>query len=121
MTYDHILLPPFESQNMVKKNTKRGINRGLLQMKHYRFKEKMHYKCKEKGVRLDICGEEYTTKTCGACGKIKEMGGAKTYECDRCGLKIDRDINAARNILLKRLNEKDVPWSCTWVKGLYGS
>lgn len=122
MTYDHILLPPFESQNMVVKNKKRGINRGLLQLKHFRFKEKMIYKCKEKGVQLDICTEEYTTKTCGWCGRLKEMGGAETYECMKCGLKIDRDVNAARNILLKRLSEKGrIPWSYTWVKGLYGT
>ncbi len=41
-----------------------------------------------------------STKTCSACGVIKEMPlSERTYRCDGCGLIIDRDLNAARNLL----------------------
>ncbi|CAG8833314.1 26403_t:CDS:1, partial [Gigaspora margarita] len=58
------------------------------------------------GRRLIICTEEYTSKTCGHCEYIKNnLGGNKKFKCDECGLIIDRDVNGARNILLKLLSQ----------------
>ena len=48
--------------------------------------------------------EEYTSKTCSVCGYLKlNLGGNKVFKCDRCQAIIDRDINGARNILIKYL------------------
>ncbi len=56
--------------------------------------------------RLLFPSEEYTSKTCGNCGVLKNnLGGSKVLNCGSCGLKIDRDINGSRNILLKTYNE----------------
>ena len=50
--------------------------------------------------------EEYTSKTCGKCGFInKKLGANKIFNCNKCKLQIDRDLNGARNILLKFLTE----------------
>ncbi len=62
-------------------------------------------KCKEYGSKLIEVTEEYTSKTCTNCG-IQSMN----YSKDRikkcvCGSKIDRDINGARNILLKNIKK----------------
>ena len=41
-----------------------------------------------------------TLKTCSNCGNITDMPlSAREYNCDRCGLRLDRDINASINIL----------------------
>lgn len=41
-----------------------------------------------------------SSQTCSACGACKPMPLAeRTYACDVCGLNIDRDMNAALNIL----------------------
>ena len=42
-----------------------------------------------------------STKTCSKCGYINEEMklGVRTWECPRCGVTHDRDVNAARNIL----------------------
>jgi transposase len=41
-----------------------------------------------------------TTKTCSACGNIQEISlSERTYKCSRCKLEIDRDLNAAINML----------------------
>ena len=46
--------------------------------------------------------EEYTSKTCTNCLKINyNLGSDKTFKCPNCSLIIDRDVNGARNILLK--------------------
>jgi putative transposase len=51
-----------------------------------------------------MCSEEYTSKTCECCKKInKSLGSKKTFICPNCKFTIDRDINGARNIMLKVL------------------
>lgn len=100
--YETIILPTFESQNLLKKMKSRITKRMLLAYKHYEFKTRLKQKCEERGNRLIICTEEYTSKTCGGCGIIKiDLKMEETYECVKCGLKIDRDINGARNIMIK--------------------
>jgi len=39
-----------------------------------------------------------TTRTCSNCGAEKEVSlEERTYECQNCGLRIDRDLNSAIN------------------------
>lgn len=40
-----------------------------------------------------------TTEVCQGCGRRNRINGALHYVCVGCGEKIDRDVNAARNIL----------------------
>ena len=47
--------------------------------------------------------EAYTSKQCGRCGTLNDsLNGSETFRCP-CGLQCDRDIHAARNILLRFL------------------
>ena len=62
-------------------------------------------KCLLEKCTIDICTEEYTSKTCGQCGTIKNIGNKDIYCCNKCNLIIDRDVNGARNIAIKRLKE----------------
>ena len=41
-----------------------------------------------------------STKMCSGCGAVKESMelSERTYHCEKCGLTIDRDENAAINI-----------------------
>jgi putative transposase len=104
-TFNYIILPIFESQEMSKKIRIKGVNRNLLQLKHFLFKERLKSKCMLEKTYLDICTEEYTTKTCGNCGNIKDVGFSSVYSCLSCGVVIDRDVNGARNIGIKRMSE----------------
>ena len=46
--------------------------------------------------------EAYTSKQCGACGFINDhLGSSITFSCPKCSKVADRDIHAARNILLR--------------------
>jgi len=101
--YDTILLPDFRIKQMVKKGKPLGkMTKRLLNMfSFYKFKEKLQYKCNTYGKKLLIVDESYTSCTCGVCGTINKMGGKEIYLCQICGLEIDRDVIAARNILIK--------------------
>ena len=109
--YNVILLPEFKSQGMVNKN-KRKINnktaRAILTWSHYLFRQRLMNKSKEfPWVKVVIVTEEYTSKTCGNCGKLNQsLGSKKDFKCS-CGYEADRDVNGARNILLKFISEKE--------------
>ncbi|RHZ56880.1 hypothetical protein Glove_396g97 [Diversispora epigaea] len=54
--------------------------------------------------KVVICDEHYTSKTCGNCGYLhQKLRSNKTFKCSQCQIEMDRDINAARNILLRYL------------------
>ena len=72
---------------------------------HFRFRTNLQNKAKSfPEVRVIETTEEYTSKTCGQCGKINDkLGGSKTFSCKACGFCSDRDFNGARNILIRHL------------------
>jgi putative transposase len=56
-------------------------------------------KAEEAGRRLVLVNPKNTTQMCSNCGQIVPKGrGERIHSC-RCGLVLDRDVNAARNIL----------------------
>jgi putative transposase len=40
-----------------------------------------------------------SSKLCSGCGNKKKDLADRTYQCDVCGLSINRDLNASINIL----------------------
>jgi putative transposase len=98
--YTIIYLPKFESQKLTKKMN-RTCNFNILNLQHYKFKERLRNKCLEYSSKLVDCTEEFTSKTCTRCGQINEVGSSEIFSCSACKLTIDRDINGARNIYLK--------------------
>jgi transposase len=63
---------------------------------HYKFKQRLMAKAADRGVRVLIVSEHYTSKTCGRCGEVNEdLGAARTFECESCFAYIDRDCNGA--------------------------
>jgi transposase len=105
--YNTIYLPSFESQEMVKgRRCGRRFNRGLLQLRHYKFQQQMRWKAEEyENVDVEIVTEPYTSKTCTRCGTEQSSGNGndRMYKCSDCGLCIHRDIMGARNIMIREL------------------
>jgi putative transposase len=83
-------------------------NRDMFAQSHWMFLERLRFKCRERQVPLFVVQEHYTSKTCGCCGVINDVGSSKVYRCPTCGHVADRDINAARNILLKHCTSSRV-------------
>jgi len=103
--YECILLPEFNTSGLLRKrNLCSSVKRYINTFSFYKFKEKLKWECNKNKSKIYIVTEEYTSKTCTSCGNIKSnLGSNHIYECKNCGLCIDRDINGARNILLKYL------------------
>jgi len=60
----------------------------------------LRYKAARAGARLIEVDPRNTTQDCSGCGaKVPKELGDRQHECPHCGLSIDRDLNAARNIL----------------------
>lgn len=97
--FNKILIGDLSVKSIVKKNCNKMMKRTLHQFQLYIFKERLQYKCKERGVEYREVNEYRTSKTCSCCGNIKEnLGGNKIYECEKCKVVLQRDINGARNI-----------------------
>ena len=109
--YSKIVLPKFGSKAMSSKLNRRlhtKTVRSMLGLGHYAFRQRLLSVAERYGVEVDICTEEYTSKTCSSCGWIHPtLGGSKVYKCRSCGLCIDRDLNGAFNIYLKRWRESE--------------
>jgi putative transposase len=66
------------------------------------FLTKLQYKAEEAGVAVVKVDPQNTTQTCSQCGHIPDEKltlNDRTYTCEKCGLVLDRDHNAALNIL----------------------
>lgn len=111
--YRVVLLPKFETQNMVRRRD-RKLNsktaRSMCTWSHFRFRQRLLHTAElYPWCTIVVCDEQYTSKTCGACGRIHAtLGSNKTFCCPACGYTADRDISAARNILLRYLTREKI-------------
>jgi putative transposase len=65
-----------------------------------KFLSMLRYKAECAGSRLIEVNPHDTSQNCSACGtKVLKKLEDRWHECLNCGLSIDRDLNAARNIL----------------------
>ena len=103
--FDVILLPFFKTKDMSAKSERKirtKTVRSMLGLAHYRFQLRLKWMCQKYGKHLVMCNEAYTSKTVSWTGKIiKTLGGAKTISDN--GIRVDRDINGARGIMLRAL------------------
>jgi putative transposase len=107
--YRVVLIPVFETQRMIRRGQRRlhsKTARAMCTWSHYRFRTRLQDKVREHPwCKVIPVTEEYTSKTCGRCGQVHaKLGGNKVFRCPNCRLVVDRDINGARNILLKYLS-----------------
>jgi putative transposase len=112
--YDTILLPAFNASSVVKQDSRRIHTksvRSMLHWSHYRLRQRLLFKASEyPGVNVQVVTEEWTSKTCGRCSAVHhELGSRKRFVCPSCGWSCDRDVNGARNIMLKALSAHEQP------------
>lgn len=58
------------------------------------------YKAEKAGKHLIKVDPRYTSQKCSGCGQlVPKTLAVRIHSCPHCGLVVDRDLNAARNIL----------------------
>ncbi|WP_009993092.1 zinc ribbon domain-containing protein, partial [Saccharolobus solfataricus] len=60
----------------------------------------LKYKAPLYGSFVKEVNPHLTSRSCPRCGFVSRKVG-KTFECERCGFKLDRQLNASLNIYLK--------------------
>jgi putative transposase len=80
---------------------KRGLNRALGDAALGGLLRQLDYKTRWYGSRIVKADRWFpSSKLCSRCGVVKAKLhlAERTYQCDSCGLVIDRDLNAAVNL-----------------------
>ncbi len=80
----------------------RHLSRAIAESEFYYFRALLERKCRECGIQLRVADRFYaSSKTCSICGhvKIDLKLLERVYECLGCGTVIDRDYNAAINLM----------------------
>ena len=77
----------------------------LNQLSHYKFRQHLFSKAKEYGCLCVEVSEEYTSQLCSVCGNLDKNYSNRIKKCKHCKSEINRDVNGARNILLKNISD----------------
>lgn len=99
-TYSEICIEDLNAAGMVKNH---HLAKAVSDAAFGEFRRQLDYKTARTGAVLHVIDRWYpSSKTCSACGAVKAKLSLneRVYRCDGCGLTMDRDLNAAVNILV---------------------
>lgn len=97
-----------EDLNVKGMASNRKLSRAISDVGWHELRRQLEYKAEWYGREVRFIGRfQPTSKVCSSCGHSKGSISlsTRTYFCDHCGLQIDRDLNAARNIHTLGLRE----------------
>lgn len=101
--YDVICLETLAVKNMMQNHK---LAYAIADVSWNSMIQKLEYKAAWKGKKIIKIDHFYpSSKTCHNCGYINQSLTLKdrTWECSKCGTVLDRDVNAAKNILTRGL------------------
>jgi putative transposase len=94
----------------------RGLTRGFLakdinDQGWAEFLRLLRYKAEDAGIQVVAVPPGGTSQTCSGCGaRVSKPLSERVHRCPNCGLVVDRDINAARNILRLGMSRQAPTW-----------
>jgi IS605 OrfB family transposase len=99
--YQNIIVGDVSSLKLVKTKMAKSV----LDSGWGMLKQMLQYKGEYAGRSVQIVNERNTTRTCSSCRALTgptglDMLAVRQWECVNCGVVHDRDVNAARNILI---------------------
>ena len=95
--YDTIYLEDLRVANMVRN---RHLAKSISDAGWAQFRSILEAKAACAGRQVFAVPPQYTSQDCSGCGtRVPKVLSVRTHVCPSCGLVLDRDENAARNIL----------------------
>jgi len=89
---------------------KAGLNKSIHDVGWSCFLSILACKAAWAGKRVEAVNPAYTSQDCSGCGeRIEKALSVRTHVCTNCGLILDRDENAARNIQWRGQRLRGVP------------
>ncbi len=106
-----IALEDLDKRNMIRSGgaRKRSLNRAILEQTWGRIVSQLVYKAAWAGRELVFVDPRDTSQLCSGCGAKVQMSLQERMHICGCGLVLDRDHNAAINILNKALGGGVIP------------
>ena len=96
-----------EDLNVAGMGSRKGrLGRSVADAALSELRRQLTYKATDRGAVLVVIDRFYpSSKTCSSCGSVKAKLDRSTvvFDCTSCGVVMDRDINAARNIATEAL------------------
>ena len=99
-TYSDISIEDLNVAGMVKNH---HLAKAVSDASFFELRRMLEYKTAKTGAKLHVIDRWYpSSKTCSNCGSVKAKLSLteRVYKCEHCGLVIDRDLNAAINIMV---------------------
>ena len=82
----------------------RSLRKSIMDVAWTQFIEMTIGKAAEAGRTVILVDPRNTSKMCSQCGElVQKTLSTRTHTCPACGLVLDRDLNAALNILQRGL------------------
>jgi putative transposase len=78
---------------------KGGLNKSILDAGWAQFQQYCSYKAANAGRSILLVNPNYTSQVCSSCGTVKKKELSERWHSCECGTELDRDHNAAINIL----------------------
>ena len=91
-----------EDLNVAGMGRNRRLSRRVADAAFGEIRSQLSYKTRRHGTRLVVADRWFpSSKTCSRCGAVKAKLplSVRVFECDTCGLVVDRDENAGHNLL----------------------
>lgn len=104
---DEAQLIAVEDLNIAGMVKNRHLSRRITDAGWGMFLIDLESKAAERGAKVVRVDPKYTSQACSGCGEIvaKDLS-VRVHDCPHCGLKMDRDVNAANNILARAVSKK---------------
>jgi len=108
--YDVIVVEDLNVKALKEKGNNNGLHKSISDAGWSRFLQCLDYKAEGAGRQLIRIPPRGTTQNCSNCGEVvPKTLKDRTHECPYCGYTVDRDFNAARNILIAGVGHAEEP------------
>lgn len=97
-SFTHIVIENLDVKDMLSNHR---FARHIADQSFFEFRRQLEYKSQTASSVVLIADRFYpSSKTCSCCGYVKDSLtlSERVFRCEKCGLELDRDLNAALNL-----------------------